>query len=149
MEITMRGWNRNMGTRKIANHDLSEMRVSRDPSKGVYFNQPGLFKSYGEVSVAWGQEFHLTGNFRVQVDFTRSDVAKLFKTMFGSELDAETLEEYGFTLSPDLKKKLLSEIKLADLTIGDLAGLGLASKKDGPKADEGAPATVKPLIRRI
>ncbi len=56
-----------------------------------------------------GQELHKTGNFRMQIDFTRSDVAKLFKAMFGSELNAETLEEYGFTLSEDLKKKVLGE----------------------------------------
>jgi hypothetical protein len=148
MEISMRGWGRNMGTRKIADYDLSEMTVSRDPQKIVYFGKSGLFKSYGEVSVAWGQKLHFTGDYRVQVDFSRSDVVKLFKTMFGSEITIDLLEEYGFTVSPDLKKKLLGEIKLADLTIGELAGLGLASKKEEPTVDEDTPATVKPLFPR-
>src|SRR5258708_17129815 len=49
MEISMRGWGRNMGTRKIADYNLSAMTVSRDPQKIVYFGQSGLFKSYGEV----------------------------------------------------------------------------------------------------
>jgi hypothetical protein len=147
MEISMRGWGRNMGTRKIADYDLSEMIVSRDPQKIVHFGQSGLFKSYGEVSVAWGQNLRFTGDYRVQVDFTRSDVVKLFKTMFGSVITIEMLEEYGLTVSPDLKKKVLGEIKLADLTIGDLAGLGLASNKEEP-AVEDTPATVKPLFPR-
>lgn len=149
MEISMRGWRRNMGTTKIADHDLSEMTLSKDPQKSVYFGRVGLFKSIGEVSVAWGEKLHFTGDYRIQVDFTRSDVAKLFKSMFGSELDVSLLEEYGFTVSPDLKKKLLGEIKLADLTIGDLAGLGLASKQEEPVADEETPGTVKPLFRRV
>src|SRR5438105_3932494 len=110
MEITMRGWNRNMGTRRITQHDISEMRVSRDANQRIYWDRPGLFKSHGDVSFAWGQKLNKTGNFRVQMDFTPADVAQLFKAMFGSELDAQTLEQYSFTLSPDLKKKVLGEI---------------------------------------
>jgi hypothetical protein len=147
MEISMRGWGRNMGIRKIADYDLSAMTVSRDPRKIVYFGQSGLFKSYGEVSVAWGQNLRFTGDYRVQVDFARSDVVKLFKTMFGSIITIDMLEEYGLSVSDDLKKKLLGEIKLADLTIGDLAGLGLATNKEEP-AEENTPATVKPLFTR-
>jgi hypothetical protein len=41
----------------------------------------------------------------------------------------------------------LGEIKLADLTIGDLAGLGLTSNKD-EAAEEATPATVKSLFPR-
>ncbi|XIA62884.1 hypothetical protein ACFIOY_26340 [Bradyrhizobium sp. TZ2] len=129
MEISMRGWSRNMGTTKMADYDLSAMTASRDPTKSVHFGQSALFKSYGEVSVAWGQSLRFTGDYRVQIDFSRSDVVKLFKTMFGSVITIDMLEEYGLSISDDLKKKLLGEIKLADLTIGDLAGLGLASKK--------------------
>jgi hypothetical protein len=136
-----------MGTRKIADYNLSVMTVSRDPQKIVYFGQSGLFKSYGEVSVAWGQNLRFTGDYRVQVDFTRSDVVKLFKAMFGSVITIDMLEEYGLSVSDDLKKKLLGEIKLADLTIGDLAGLGLASNKEEPAAEE-TPATVKTLFPR-
>lgn len=149
MEIQVRGWGRNMGTRTILDHDLSELAVSRDPAKSVYFGKVGLFKSYGEVSVAWGQKLHFTGDYRVQVNYTCSDVVKLFKATFGSELDVELLEEYGFTVSPELKKKLLGEIKLADLTIGDLAGLGVATNKKQSAPDEDTPATVKPFRRRI
>lgn len=89
MEISLRGWGRNMGTRKILECDLSDMETRRDPSKSVYFHKPGLFKSYGEVSVAWGEELHLTGRFRLQADFSRSDVVKMFKAMFGSEITSD------------------------------------------------------------
>lgn len=150
MEIKARGWNRDMGTWTIADHDLSELTVSKDPHKSVRFGQgAGLFKSYGEVSVAWGQKLHYTGNYRVQVDYTRSDVVKLFKAMFGSEIDVGLLDEFGFTVSPDLKKKLLGEIKFVDLTIGELAGLGVATNKKEPTLEQDTPATVKSFLRRV
>jgi hypothetical protein len=149
MEISVRGWNRNMGTRKIADHRLSMMEVSNDPNKGVYFNQPGLFRSYGEVSVAWGYEFHLTGNYRVQVDFSRSDVLKLFKMMFGSELDVALLDAHGFTVSTDLQKRLISKMRLADLTIGDLVGLSASANEKKEDTTPETPATIKNFPRRI
>lgn len=148
MEITVRGWSRNMGARTIADYDLSAMRISNDAQKTVYFDRPGLFKSHGEVSVAWGCGLHLTGDYRVQVSFTRSDVIKLFKAMFGSVLDTTLLDEYGFAITPDLQKRLISQIKLADLTIGDLAGLGSSQEKREVK-DEEIPATIKSFKRRF
>ena len=145
MEMSTRGWNRNMGTHRLVDLDLGAMRISRDASKTVWGGKPGLFKSYGEVSVAWKQQLNKTGNFRMQLDLTQADVAQLFKAMFGSEIDTDTLEQYGFTLSPDLQKKLLGDIKLADLTLGDLAGI--AAPKREPAPEEQTPATIKPFRR--
>lgn len=147
MKIRARGWNRNMGHKTLGNHALSEMRTSKDPNKGVFFDEPGLFRSFAEVSVAWGQELHLTGKYRVQIDFTRSDIIKLFKAMFGSELDMSLVTEHGFTISDDLQKQILSKMKLADLTIGDLANLGVSAKKDDKAED--VPATIKSFRRRF
>jgi len=96
---------------KIADYNLSAMTVSRDPQKIVYFGQSSLFKSYGEVSVAWGQNLRFTGDYRVQVDFTRSGVVKLFKAMFGSVITIDMLEEYGLSVSDDLKKETLRRDK--------------------------------------
>ncbi len=52
--------------------------------------------------------------------------------------------EKGFTFSEELKKRMLSEIKFADLTIGDLAKLGAGAT--APEAKE-QPAAIKPLRR--
>jgi hypothetical protein len=148
MEISVRGWGRNMGTKTIFEQSLSGMRLSRDPDKGVYFNSPGLFRSVGAVTVAWGHEFHLTGRYRVQADFTRTDVVKLFKAMFGSELSLSLLEDHGFTVSSELQKHFIGKIKLADLTIGDLASLTTTPKKEEETPGE-APATIKSFPRRV
>ena len=43
------------------------------------------------------------------------------KASYGRELDVDLLEK-GFTVSEALKKKILSEINLIDLTLGDLIG---------------------------
>src|SRR5258708_19321493 len=146
MEITARGWGRNMGDKRIVKVDLEEIAASREPRKLVHFGRPGLFQSFGEASVAWGQSLRFTGDYRMQVDFTYSDVVTLFKAMFGSELDVSLLENHGFTVSPELKKKILSEIKLADLTIGDLAGLGASKEQSEPVKPAGE---IKSFLRRV
>ena len=148
MEVKVRGWSRDMGTHRLVELDLPEMATSRDPNQTVWSNRPGMFRSYGQISIAWKQGLNKTGNFRMQADFTRGDIAKMFKAMFGSEIDAETLEEYGFTLADDVKKKLLGEIKLADLTLGDLAGIA-APKKETAAEEEPTPATVRLFRRRL
>jgi hypothetical protein len=138
-----------MGKNTLANIDLSEIKVSRDPHKTVQWNGASIFKSIGEISVHWRQKMSYTGNYRIEVNFTSSDVVHLFRAWNGKELDVDLIDNHGFTISPQLKKRILSEIKLADLTIGDLAGLGASPTKEQPKAEEGAPAAVRQLFRRI
>jgi hypothetical protein len=62
----------------------------------------------------------------------RSDNAS---TAASAELDVDLLDK-GFTLFEALKKKVLSEIKIADLTIGDLAKLGASSSE--PESNTGS-----------
>jgi hypothetical protein len=70
-------------------------------------------------------------------------ILKLMKASYGRELDVDLLDK-GFTLFEALKKKVLSEIKIADLTIGDLAKLGASSSE--PESNTGS---VSPLRRRL
>ena len=142
MEIKLRGWSRDMGTKTLVAHDLSQFRISDDRNKSIRWTSPGLFARYGEITVSWGQDLKHQGSYRMDLTFTEGDIFKLFKASYGRELDVDLLEQ-GFTISEDLKKRILGEIKLADLTIGDLAKLG---------ADTAAPATkeqpvVKPFRR--
>ncbi|OPF96106.1 hypothetical protein I8G32_04677 [Rhodopseudomonas palustris] len=143
MDVKVRGWHRDMGTHKIASHDLSDFRISDDAKKNIRWSAPGLFRQYGEVSVAWGQTLKFTGDYRMQIDFTQDDIFKLMKASYGRELDVDLLDK-GFTVSEALKKKILSEIKLTDLTLGDL--LGTASPQTAPQQQTG---TVRPFRRRI
>jgi hypothetical protein len=147
MEVTARGWNRDMGKNTLATHDLSEIIVSRDPRRTLQWGSPAIFKSISEVGVHWRQKMSYTGNYRMEVNFSFSDVIRLFKAMNGGELDVDLLDNHGFTVSPELKKRILGEIRLADLTIGDLAGLGVTSKK--AETQEETPATVRTFPRRI
>jgi hypothetical protein len=124
MKITARGWSRNMGDNTIANCELSELTSSRDHTRNIHFGRdPVLFKGSSEVSIDWGMRLNYSGKYRMEVHISRDDVMQLFKTMYGSQLDVDLLEHHGFTVADDLKKKVLGEIKLADLTIGDLAGI--------------------------
>lgn len=143
MKVTARGWSRNMGTNVIFDHDLVDVHASRDSRQYLSWGTPTIFKSLGNVGVHWGRDLSFTGSYRVEVNFSRPDVVRLFKAMFGSELDVDLVEECGFTISSDLQKAILGKIKLADLTIGDLAGLGAPAKEVKPDTD------IKPRLRRV
>jgi hypothetical protein len=54
------------------------------------------------------------------------------------------LDHQGFTVSPELQKRLLGQIKLADLTLGDLAGI--AAPANGEKNDDSEVAQVRSLF---
>jgi hypothetical protein len=144
MQLKARGWGRNMGNTTIADIDLSEMKVRREPNKPIGFSSPGIFDVDGEVSVAWGKTLHLGGDYRLQVDFSYDEVAKMFRAAFGSKLTPEILEKCGLALSDELQKSALSKVKVTDLTLGDLAKL-VTPAEEAPAA---TPAVV-PFRRRI
>ena len=142
MEIKLRGWSRDMGTKTLVDHNLSQFRISDDRNKSIHWTSPGLFARFSEVTVSWGQDLRHQGSYRMDLTFTQGDIFKLFKASYGRELDIDLLE-HGFTVSEDLKKRILSEIKLADLTIGDLAKLGAGTETPATKEQP----TVTPLRR--
>src|SRR5713226_9294032 len=94
MEVSARGWNRDMGKNTLADHDLSEITVSRDPQQTLGWGDPAIFKSVGEVGVHWSQEVTFTGNYRMEVNFNWSDVVHLFKAMNGKELDVDLIDNH-------------------------------------------------------
>jgi hypothetical protein len=145
MKLKARGWGRNMGNTTVADIDLTELRVRRESSKPVSFGNPGLFDVDEEVSVAWGKTLHLGGDYRLQVDFSYDEIAKMFRAAFGSKLTAETLEKCGLTLSDELQKSALSKVKMSDLTLADFAKLVTPAAEEAPAE---MPAVV-PFRRRI
>jgi hypothetical protein len=78
------------------------------------------------------------------------DVMRLFKCLFGSELQLNLVERYGLTFSPDVVKSILKAVKLTDLTLGDLATMNTVSQSEEPAATEklAEPTNVRPLINR-
>ena len=146
MEISLRGWNRDMGKNLLTNVDLNEIRPVRDTSKTVQWDGVSIFKGFDEVGIHWRQKMSYTGNYRMEVNFNTSEIVHLFKAWNGTVLDVDLIDNHGFTVSDELRKRLLGEIKLADLTIGDLAGI--ASKKED-KPEEPETGTVQPFRRRF
>ncbi|MGY3531435.1 hypothetical protein [Bradyrhizobium sp. USDA 4452] len=143
MDVTLRGWSRDMGTKCLATADLSEISPVRDPREWVQWDGISLFKGFSSIGIHWRQKMSYTGNYRMEINLTSTDIVHLFKAWNGKELDVDLIDTHGFTVSPELRKRLLGEIKLADLTLGDLAGI--ASKKE----EEPQAAEVKPFPRRI
>jgi hypothetical protein len=143
MKIKARGWRRNMGTTDLADFDLADRPIRQEENKPVNWNMPGLFSTGGEVSIAWGKKMHLGGDYRMQIDFSHDEVAQMFRAAFGSQVTADILEKCGLTLSPELQKSALAKVKVADLTLGDLAKM-VTHEKEEPTQK---PAVV-PFIRR-
>jgi len=142
MDVTLRGWNRDMGKKPLTSVYLSDIAPVKDPGKWVNWEGVSIFKGFGEVGIHWRQKMSYTGNYRMEVNFSTSDIVHLFKAWNGTELDVDLIDHHGFTVSPELRKRLLGEIKLADLAIGDLAGIA-SKKEDEPVAE------VKPFLRRL
>jgi hypothetical protein len=98
--------------------------------------------------VRWGKELHLTGNYLMKLELTRDDVVQLFKASFGTELDVDLIERHGFTVSNELSRAVLRKVKLADLTLGDLASIATASAESEPAAKHTTTAEIKQFVRR-
>jgi hypothetical protein len=147
MKITVRGWGRDMGEKEIANHFLLTMQYKADGT--VYRERPSLYEGSGNITVAWFQPLKLTGDYRMEVQFSRTDIMKLFKCAFGSELSANLIEKYGLTFSEEVTKAILRTVKLSDLTLGDLAAMNAVPPSDQTAEAAEEPPKVTPFLRRV
>jgi hypothetical protein len=68
------------------------------------------------------------------LELSSDDIVHLFKSRFGSELKPWLLKE-GFTVSPELAKRILSTVKLTDVTLGQLMEMSSGSE-DSATADK-------------
>jgi hypothetical protein len=133
MKMTAHGWGRNMGNKELADIDLSQLEMKTDENRYLRWNNSALFAvtsrhphNYGSITgaeVHWTQSVKMTGDYRLKVGFSRSDVMQLFKSVFGTTLTMSLLEDYGFVVSDKLRKHILGTVKLTDLTLADLAGI--------------------------
>ena len=106
MQITVRGWGRDMGETTIIEQDLTELKLNKDERRTVYPNRPPeLFRlRWSNVALHWFQKLRLTGNYRMELELSEADVLRLLKASYGTVLGADLIERYGFELSPELEK---------------------------------------------
>jgi hypothetical protein len=131
MKISVRGWKRDCGTTVIADHELDSIRWDSDGK--VWRENPAMYhatfiRHIRGVVVAWCQKFRLVGDYRTEIEFTKSDIVRLFKAQFGDEIGEWLIDYEGFTLSPELTKRILR--KLSDVKLGDLAAMGEPALRD-------------------
>src|SRR5262245_29657360 len=124
MKITLRGLRRDMGPTVITDDDIPNLENRYDTELRVYQDQrPTIFMQPGEIALAWHQKLRHMGDYRMEVRLSKSDIFHLFKLTCGYQLTPSLLKELGVTVSPDLKKAILKNIKLSDLTLGELAAM--------------------------
>jgi hypothetical protein len=89
------------------------------------------------------------GDYRMELEFSNDDIVHLFKARFGRELREWLIDDEGFTVSPELTKRVLRTVKLSDVTLGDLAAMHADPTEASPTAEKLAePAKVTSIIRR-
>jgi hypothetical protein len=136
MQITARGWGRDMGTNVIGDIPVSEMRLSKDQNQYLHWNSHALFSTGPYVEVHWTRDIRMTGSYRMEIHFTRADIVRLLTATMGTELDVDLIDQYGFTVSPELTRAILSKVKLTDITVGDLVKMTDGASKTEPAAEE-------------
>lgn len=110
-----------MGTDVLADLDLKEVEITDDPNGWVWRDRPRIFKRRGEnIFLSWCQKLRHMGDYRVTLEFSDGDILRLYKARLGTELTCWELDHGGFTVSPDLVKRVLSTVKLTDVTLGQL-----------------------------
>ena len=86
----------------------------------------------------------------MEVQLSRDDIVKLFKEAFDGELRSFLIDEWKFTMSPELVKKALKTIKLTDVTLGDLVAMNSAPAEEPPTAEKLVePSNVTPFVRGV
>ena len=131
MKISVHGWGRNMGTDVLAEINLKDLEISDDMNGAVSRGRPKMFlRLYTDTLVAWCQKLRHMGEYYFAVELSDDDILHLYKSKFGTELTCWELDSGGFTVSPELAKRILSTIKLTDITLGQLMEMNSASKED-------------------
>jgi hypothetical protein len=112
-----------------------------------------IYRGGRGVVVSWSKDLRLSGSYRMDVEFGPDDIMRLFKIYFGSELQKALIERYGLTFSEEVVASILKNVKLTDVTLGDLLKAMSPEKKDdeAPReehASEAQPANVTAFPRR-
>lgn len=138
MQVSANGWGRNMGEIALGSIDLWEKPLNRDERRWMNYGASELYWSARGPEVHWCQKVKMTGDYRIRIKFSNLDVIRLLRASYGTQLDVDLIEKYGFTVSPELEKAILKKVKLTNLTLGDLVAMS--------KTDQEEPATADALV---
>src|SRR5262249_8183210 len=74
MEITIRGWSRNMGTKVLTEQDLTQIEYRKDHNRMIWREKPGIFAFAGRIFVAWYQRLQHMGDYRMELELTADEL---------------------------------------------------------------------------
>jgi hypothetical protein len=149
MKITVRGWARDMGTKEMVDIELYDTSIKEDAQRCIFRNEPGIFTAPGRTFIAWFQNLRHMGQYRMEIELSNKDLLRLFKAKFGTELREWLVDDEGFTISAELTKRALRTVKLADVTLADLAAMSATPTEDSPTAEKLADKSNLTPLRRI
>jgi hypothetical protein len=130
MDLNARGWHRTMYRHQIGSVKITSATLLKEDDAWP-FNDPAVRVGENGVTMGWRQaKLSLSGDYLVTVEIPRTEVARLFLLLFGPNLAAQTLAQYGFKVDAD---DFAAEM-LLDKPIGDI--IDLLSKHKDRRANE-------------
>jgi hypothetical protein len=132
MDLNAAGWRRNMGRNQIGSVEITSATVQTEGDNSRWSsNEPVVRVGKNGVTIGWRQaELSLNGDYIVTVELPKTEVARLFMLLFGSNLNPEVLAQYGFKVDAD---DFAAEM-LLDKPLGDI--IDLLSRHQNKRANE-------------
>ena len=130
MDLNARGWHRTMYRHHIGSVKITSAALLKEGDAWP-FNDPAVRVGEDGVTMGWRQaKLSLSGDYLVTVEIPKTEVARLFLLLFGPNLAAQTLAQYGFKVDAD---DFAAEM-LLDKPIGDI--IDLLSNHKNRRANE-------------
>jgi hypothetical protein len=130
MDLNAKGWRRNMYRNQLGSVEITSAALLKEGDMWPY-DKPAIRIGEDGVTMGWRQaKLSLNGDYLITVELPKNEVARLFLLLFGPNLAAETLAQYGFKVDAD---DFAAEI-LLDKPIGDI--IDLLSKHKDRRANE-------------
>lgn len=116
MRVDFVGWSRNMGYNTIVNENLSDAKIYNiNEISNCNWRSISVDIHDEFVRLLGGYPVRLGGDYRLEIDFSRSEISQLFILAFGEELDAEALERAGLRVSASVIKRALGQMTFEEV----------------------------------
>lgn len=111
MRVDFVGWSRNMGYNTIVNEDLREATIYKsNESANCSWKSISVDVHHNMIRMLGGYPVRLGGDYRLEIDISKSEVAHLFRLAFGEELDVVALDKAGLRVDASVIKKALCQM---------------------------------------
>lgn len=130
MKITATGWRRNMGPNNLGSIDIATAQV--EPADSRWPRSVPSIRAEGDgLTIGWSKSLRLSGDYEIVMEFSKQEVARLFRLIFGDELTEELLKEAGLSIASMRPSGPELHGAIRDMTIGEFMSAVFAQQPGG------------------